>query len=177
MTTRTVPLARLRDLAITVAAAGLVVALTPIWLAHTLGTRLASARRRGGLVALDRVRASAVDVPSVLARRTPVIVEGLGEHLGLADTATPGAIVELAGDRRLGVDLNDAAAPFFLYSGGYGADVVEHRSMTVTTACSGPTTWTARCSRCSASSSRPSGRTAPRARSRASAGSGSARQA
>lgn len=125
------PAARVRDVGITLGAAGLVAALTPIWLAHLAATRLAGIRRRGRTVRLPRVAASSLDLPSVLSRHEPVIVEGLVEQLGIADSATPDALVQLAGDEQIGVALHDAAAPYFLYSGGYGATVVDHRTMSV----------------------------------------------
>ena len=131
MSGTTAAAARLRDAGITVGAAALVAALTPIWLAHLAATRLAGKRRRGRTIPLPTVPASSVDVPSLVAGHQPVIIEGLGELLGVADRATPDALAELAGGEQIGVTIHDAAAPYFLYSGGYGARVVDHRTMSV----------------------------------------------
>ncbi len=122
---------RLRSLALGAGLALLVAVLTPIWFAHDRVTRLTSSRRLGRREPIPRIPAAASDVDRLLAAGRPVIVEGLAEQLGIGDAATPAALHRRAGDASIDVAFHDAAAPYFLYSGGYGANVLRRRRMTV----------------------------------------------
>lgn len=122
---------RALDMVITIALGALITLLAPLWLLHQGANRVATARRRGRRVEIPRVGASSTPLRSVLDGRTPVIVEGLLDDLGLSDAATPEALCALAGGDDIGVEFHDASAPYFLYSGGYGAEVVERRTMRV----------------------------------------------
>lgn len=108
--------------------AGLVGALTPVWWTHQTATRMLTSRRAGSRVEISRVDAS-TSIDEVLDRARPVIVEGLVESLGLEGVATRAGLAARVGDRRLDVAIHDAARPYFLYSGGYDAEVVDRRSM------------------------------------------------
>jgi hypothetical protein len=60
-----------------------------------------------------------------------VVVEGLTAQLGIDGAATREALVARAGDHPVSVTFHEAAAPYFLYSGGYGSVVREQVTMTV----------------------------------------------
>jgi hypothetical protein len=122
---------RFRSIALGAGLALLVAVLVPIWFAHDRVTRIASSRRRGRREAIPRIPAAAADVDRLLAAGRPVIVEGLAAQLGVGDAATPASLRRLAGDAPIDVAFHDASAPYFLYSGGYGASVHHRRPMTL----------------------------------------------
>ncbi len=109
----------------------LVGVLTPIWFTHDRTTRLITSRRTGRTDAIGRMPAAEADIDDIIRSRTPVIIEGLTGQLGVERAATPASLRARAGDSTLSVSLHDAEAPYFLYSGGYGATVTERRTMTV----------------------------------------------
>jgi hypothetical protein len=124
-------LRRLRSLVLGLALVALVTVLTPVWFVHDRASRLRTSRRAGRRVDLPRVAASTIDIDDLIAAGKPVIIEGLAELLGIGDAATPAALRRRAADARFDLALHGAEAPYFLYSGGYGATVSERRSVTV----------------------------------------------
>lgn len=122
---------RVRAAALSVGLAALTVVLTPIWIVHHLVTRAMAVRRRGRRVEISRTAAAGVDLDAVLADGRPVIIEGLVDALGVDDVATPSGLERRAGDQTITVASYDAASPYFLYSGGYDARVVDRRQMSV----------------------------------------------
>lgn len=118
-------MSRMRSVVISVALAGLVGLLMPIWFAHHLVTRLGGLRKRQRSTEIPRVDAAAVPIREVMAGGKPVIVEGLVDLLGLADTATPAGLEHIIGDTKMQVTTYDSSSPYFLYSGGYGAQAIE----------------------------------------------------
>jgi hypothetical protein len=108
----------------------LVVVLTPIWFVHDQYTRLRSARRQGERSEIRRVPATSTQVDELLRAGEPVVVEGLADVLGI-DAATPESLRQRAGDVAVDVGFHDAGHPYFLYSGGYGAQLSDQATMTV----------------------------------------------
>lgn len=127
----TAVLHRARSIATGVGLPALVGVLTPIWFTHDRTTRLITSRRSGRVDTVGRIDAAAADIDAIIRSRSPIIVEGLTAQLGIEAAATPESIRARAGDAELSVSLHDADAPFFLYSGGYGATIAERRTMTV----------------------------------------------
>ncbi|MGA1053372.1 MAG: cupin-like domain-containing protein [Ilumatobacteraceae bacterium] len=122
---------RLRSIVLGGGLVALVGVLTPIWFVHDRFHRLASLRRGGGVSPIPRVAASNTSIDELLSTGTPVIVEGLAEHLGIATAATSASLRDRVGAATLDVAFHDAASPYFLYSGGYGATVDHRRTMTI----------------------------------------------
>jgi hypothetical protein len=120
-----------RNAGVTVGLAGLAAYLVPASIVHDAATRVGTSRRRGSNRPIPQWTIEAAQLGTVMDRGKPLILEGLVDQLGLADVATPAALSELAGDDELDIDLHDASAPYFLYSGGYGAQVRERRRMSV----------------------------------------------
>jgi hypothetical protein len=131
MTATTTARRRGRDVGVTIGLAGLVTYLVPAWAVHGAATRLASSRRVGESKQIERRSVDPSEVGPAMDAGSPVVFEGLLDDVGLTDAATPGALVSLAGDDEIEIAFHDAAAPFFLYSGGYGAEVRERRTMRV----------------------------------------------
>ena len=122
---------RTREVGVSVGLTGLVAYLLPAWAIHSVATRLASARHVPEPRQIPRRRIDPSALDSVMDDGQPVILEGLLDDLGLADVATPDSLVAIAADDQIDVDFHDATAPYFLYSGGYGARVSEHQKMSV----------------------------------------------
>jgi hypothetical protein len=118
---------RARSLVVTVGLVVLVAFLLPVWFVHDRWSAWRSVRRRGGHEAIRRVDAAAVTIDELIAAGRPVVVEGLAATLGIADAATPASLRRRAGDVEFDLKLHDSAAPYFLYSGGYGAEVTARR--------------------------------------------------
>ncbi len=114
-----------------VALGALVAALTPIWFAHDRITRAVTLRRQGRVEQIPRVPAADAELDALMDARRPVIVEGLTERLGIDRAATRESLVDRAGEQLVPVTFHEASAPYFLYSGGYGSQVHEQRTMSV----------------------------------------------
>lgn len=127
----TAVLQRARSLAVGAGLPTLVGVLTPIWFAHDRTTRLLTSRRDGRTDSIDRVTADAIDVDATIRSRTPVIIRGLTAQLGIETAATPESIRARAGEAEMNVSFHDADAPYFLYSGGYGATISQRKTMSV----------------------------------------------
>lgn len=122
---------RLRAVVYGAGLALLVALLTPLWLAHHFGTRLARSRRTGTTTEIPRRPAGDVDLRTVLDEGRPLIVEGLVDELGLSGVATPEHLAAIAGDHTIQVTDHDADRPYFLYSGGYDVTVQRRQETTV----------------------------------------------
>lgn len=122
---------RARSIVIAVGLAVLVTVLTPVWFVHDRATRAITRLRTGRTTTIPRQSAHATDVDRVLRGHRPVIVEGLAPALGIGDAATPAGLRARAGDHSFELAVHDDAAPYFLYSGGYGATEHHRRKMTV----------------------------------------------
>lgn len=122
---------RLRAVVYGIGLVALVAVLTPIWLAHHIGTRIGSFRRRAGSVEIARRRAVDVSLDEVMSAGRPVIIRGLVESMGLSDVATPRELARIAGGQQVKVTEYDAERPYFLYSGGYDTIVRDRRTMQV----------------------------------------------
>ncbi len=122
---------RLRAVALSIGLLGLLAVLIPVWFVHHIVTRVTGVRRRGRRIEIERVPADTVTLDGVFAAGRPVIVEGLLDALGLAGVATPADLERRAADQTITVTSYDAAAPYFLYSGGYDTSVVGKQQMSV----------------------------------------------
>lgn len=122
---------RVRSIVLGIGLVALVAVLTPVWFVHDRALRLAASRRSGRTEPIRRVRADEVTIDGLLADGRPVIVEGLAGQLGIATAATAASLRDRAGDATVDVAFHDAAAPYFLYSGGYGAEIDHRRTMPV----------------------------------------------
>jgi hypothetical protein len=109
----------------------LVAVLTPVWFVHDRATRALTRRRDGRIEQIPRIAAARADLDHLMGAGRPVIVEGLTTELGIDTAATRASLVERAGDQTVAVTVHEDAAPYFLYSGGYGSVVREHRTMPV----------------------------------------------
>ncbi len=115
------------------ALAVLVLVLVPIWAGHRLLSNVRTRRRLGTTTTIPRVHARDISLDELIRGRRPVIIEGLIEQLDLP------LVPDLAGLRTLATDRTDtfrvtshrADAPYFLYVGDYGAEVVSKTQMTL----------------------------------------------
>ena len=122
-----------RSILVAVALAGLIAVLTPMWAVHSLITRLRSRHRSPSPAGIPHVDIADTDLATIMERRTPVIVRGLTESLGLD------VVPDLDGLRRLAaediapfqVKTHRDHSPYFLYRGDYGAELDRTRSMTL----------------------------------------------
>ena len=120
---------QLHNVLVTLAMAVLVVVLTPMWVLHDAWGRR---RRTGGAVAIPRVPASATSIPDVLRTGRPVIVEGLAAQIGApaVDLADLRAVAARQ-PALVGVEFNDPANPYFLYTGDYGRRVIHTEQLSL----------------------------------------------
>ena len=120
---------QLRDIAVGLAMAGLVVVLTPVSLIHDMWSRK---RRSGGTVEIKRIPASSESLQRLLRENRPVIIEGLAAHIGAP-------AVDLAGLREfarsqpapVNVDFVEPEHPYFLYTGDYGRTVAHREQLSL----------------------------------------------
>lgn len=100
---------------------GRVLLLVPLAAGYHLWCR---ARRsgRGGSRPIDRVHAADCDIAALVHGDRPVVIEGLGQQLGLDALADRTRLQALAAadDAEVEVQVFDADAPYFLYRGEYG---------------------------------------------------------
>jgi hypothetical protein len=129
------PTRTLKTILTAVALTGLLVVLVPIWAVHRLVSGLLVRRPAGSRTPIERVAAADVDLDEVIAGGRPVVISGLAERLGLP------LVPDLEGLRKLAqsnsttfkVRSHSAHAPYFLYVGDYGAELVGTDEMNLAT--------------------------------------------
>jgi hypothetical protein len=129
------PTRTLKTILTAVALTGLLVVLVPIWAVHRFVSGLLVRRPTGSRTPIERVAAADVDLNEIIAGNRPVVICGLTDRLGLP------LVPDLDGLRRLAetntttftVKSHSAEAPYFLYVGDYGAELVGTREMTLAT--------------------------------------------
>lgn len=110
-----------------------VMVLTPIWAAHRLVSEVRLRRSAGSRTEIRRVSARTIDLDSVIKGNEPVIIEGLVDTLGLPLVPDLDGLRELATRQttRFAVKSHKRSAPYFLYVGDYGAELVRSEDMTL----------------------------------------------
>jgi hypothetical protein len=120
------PTRTLKTILTAVALTGLLAVLVPIWAVHRLVSGLLVRRTTGSRTAIERVAAADVDLDEVIAGNRPVVISGLVERLGLPLVPDLEGLRELAENNSttFKVRSHSAHAPYFLYVGDYGAELV-----------------------------------------------------
>jgi hypothetical protein len=118
-----------------VALTGLLVVLVPIWAVHRFVSGLLVRRPSGSRTAIERVAAADVDLDEVIAGNRPVVITGLTDRLGLPLVPDLDGLRELAqrNSTTFKVRSHSAHAPYFLYVGDYGAELVGTDEMDLAT--------------------------------------------
>ena len=118
-----------RAIAVAMALTGLIAVLLPLWAVQLAISRIRTARRTPHPVDIERVDISETDLRTVIQRRTPVIITGLTEVLGLDLVPDLDGLRALADDdpSPFRVRTHRDHSPFFLYRGDYGAEL-DHSS-------------------------------------------------
>ena len=121
-----------RPVAAVGALAGLTAALTPVWATHHAMSLARTRRSTGASSEIPRVAIDDVDLDELLDRGSPVVVEGLLDRLDLDVRPDLDGLRSLAAtsDTRFEVVAYDDAAPYFLYVGDYGREVIRRHTMT-----------------------------------------------
>ena len=116
-----------------VADAGRVAVLVPIWAAHRVWAAARTRRSAGSRTAIRRVSAHEVDLDTVIKRNEPVIIEGLVDRLELPLVPDLEGLRALATRHtsRFPVKSHQRSAPYFLYVGDYGTELVRSDDMTL----------------------------------------------
>jgi hypothetical protein len=116
-----------------VALAARVALLTPIWAAHRLVSELRVRRSAGSRTEIARVAAKEIDLDTVIRSNQPVIIEGLVDELQLPLVPDLEGLRELATrcTARFSVNSHKRSAPYFLYVGDYGTELVRSDDMTL----------------------------------------------
>ncbi len=109
-----------------VALTGLLALLVPIWAVHRLITGLRVRRSKGARTTIERVLASEVNLDEVIRSDRPVIISGLTDELALPLVPDLDGLRDLAArnSSTFTVKSHAAQAPYFLYVGDYGAELV-----------------------------------------------------
>jgi hypothetical protein len=118
-----------------VALTGLLVVLVPVWAVHRFFSGLLVRRSTGSRTAIERVAAADVDLDEVIAGHRPVVISGLVERLGLPLVPDLEGLRELAQSNTttFKVRSHSAHAPYFLYVGDYGSELVGTDEMNLAT--------------------------------------------
>ena len=112
--------------------AGLIAALTPIWVADDLLARLRSRRRRGSTTTIPRVAlADGTGLDELMRASEPVIITDLYDQLELTTAPDIDGLRSVAPDSSFPVHRHRADAPYFLYVGDYGAVKTRTDQMTI----------------------------------------------
>ena len=129
------PQRTLKTILTAVALTGLLVVLVPIWALHRVVSGLLVRRPKGSRTAIERIAATDVDLNELLASHRPVVITGLTEQLGLPLVPDLDGLRELArsNSTTFTVKSHSARAPYFLYVGDYGAELVGSEQMTLAT--------------------------------------------
>ncbi len=119
------PPPKLRSIVTPVALAALIVVLFPLWVLQLAISRLRTRRRRGASVDIPRVDIASTDLQTIIDRRTPVIITGLVDDLGLDPVPDVDGLRALASTEppAFRVQVHRDHAPYFLYRGDYGAEL------------------------------------------------------
>ncbi len=82
---------------------------------------------------IPRLRAETLDLQAVMTAGTPVIIQGLAESMSPPVSADLGSLLRIASvnSTPFEVRLFDQAAPYFLYTGDYGQQLLDTRTMTL----------------------------------------------
>ena len=116
-----------------VALAARVALLIPIWAAHRVWSEVRVRRSAGSRTAIRRVSANEIDLDTVIKANEPVIIEGLVDQLRLPLVPDLEGLRALANRRtaRFAVKSHTRSAPYFLYVGDYGTELVRSDDMTL----------------------------------------------
>ena len=107
--------------------------LIPIWAAHRFVSGVRVRRSAGSRTDIRRVSASDIDLDAVLRSKEPVIIEGLVDKLQLPLVPDLEGLRDLASrcTATFAVKSHKRSAPYFLYVGDYGTELVRSDDMTL----------------------------------------------
>jgi hypothetical protein len=112
--------------------AGLIAALTPIWIADHLVSALRTRARRGHPTTIPRVAlADGNTLAELMEADRPVIITDLYERLELTTRPDVAGLRSIAPGSSFPVHRHHAGAPYFLYVGDYGAVKMRTDQMTI----------------------------------------------
>jgi hypothetical protein len=116
-----------------VALGALILVLIPAWYAYDLASRLRNRGRSATEIMIPRVSIDDIDLDEVLAGAQPMILQGLGDRLALEHRPDLAGLRDLAATNTepFKVRIHNSDAPYFLYTGDYGAEVDRIEKMTL----------------------------------------------
>jgi hypothetical protein len=120
------PQQTLKTILTAVALTGLLIVLVPIWAVHRFVSELLVRRQKGARTPIARVAATEIDLNEVISGNRPIVISGLIPQLGLPLVPDLDGLRELAqsNSTTFKVRSHSAHAPYFLYVGDYGAELV-----------------------------------------------------